>query len=110
MTMYVLTSDRLGSGDDALGRRLMVKFLHQLTSLTERPQVAACYNAGVNLLTLSSPALDAIKALEAEGVEVLACGTCVEHFGIGDRIGAGRVTDMREIVTSMDRATKVVTV
>ena len=110
MTMYAVTSEGLGRGDDALGRRLMVKFLHQLTGLAERPHVVAFYNAAVNLLLPTSPALEAVKALEAEGVEVLACGTCVEHFGIVGGLAAGRVTDMREIVTTMDRASKVVTV
>ena len=109
-TVYVVTSEGLGRGDDALGRRLMVKFLHQLTGLPEHPQAVVFYNAGVKLLLRTSPAIEAIKTVEAEGVEVIACGTCVERFGILDQLGAGRVSDMREIVTTMDRASKVVTV
>lgn len=109
-TMIVVTSDTLGRGDDGLGGRLAVKFLHQLTSLPDKPQVLGFYNAGVKLLAGSSPALEALKALEGEGVELIACGTCVDHFGLRDALAVGRISDMREIVTTMLASAKVLTV
>jgi intracellular sulfur oxidation DsrE/DsrF family protein len=107
---FVITSDGLGRGDDGLGRRLMMKFVQQLAALTPRPDVVAFYNAGVNLLLPSAPEADALKALEADGVDLVACGTCLEHYGTRSAIVVGRVSDMREIVATMAASEKVVVV
>jgi selenium metabolism protein YedF len=109
-TMFVLSSDSLGRGDEGLGRRLMVKFVQQLLAQAPRPHVVAFYNAGVNLLTPGSPVAEAFKSLESDGVELIACGTCLDHFQIRDAIVAGRVSDMREIVAAMTSSEKVIVV
>ena len=109
-TMVVVTGETLGRGDEELGRRLMVKFVAQLMALGNEPHVVAFYNAGVKLLVRGSPVVDALRALDRNGVELIACGTCVEHFAIRDELAAGRVSDMREIVASMQAAEKVITV
>lgn len=108
--MFAITSDALGRGDDALGRRLMLKFIQQLHAASPRPHVVAFYNAGVNLLLPSSPAVDALRTLEADGVDLIACGTCLDHFGIRGAIATGRISDMREIVTTMAASEKVIVV
>ncbi len=109
-TLVVVSGEGLGRGDDELGRRLMVKFFAQLMSLGSRPQAVAFYNAGVKLLVHGSPITDALKALDHDGAELVACGTCVDHFGVRAHLAIGRVSDMREIVALMDAADKVVTV
>ena len=109
-SMFVISSDALGRGDDGLGRRLMVKFVQQLTVVEPRPSVVAFYNGGVNLLVPSSPVLEAFKALEADGVDLIACGTCLDHFKIRDAIAAGRVSDMREILSAMTASPRVTVV
>ena len=108
--MFVITSDGLGRGDDGLGRRLMMKFVQQLAAMAPRPHVVAFYNAGVNLLLPSAPEIDTLKMLEADGVDLIACGTCLDHFQIRSAIVTGRVSDMREIVTTMAASEKVVVV
>jgi intracellular sulfur oxidation DsrE/DsrF family protein len=109
-TTFVITSDGLGRGDHGLGRRLMMKFVQQLAVMTPRPQVVAFYNAGVNLLLSSAPEADTLKTLEADGVDLIACGTCLEHYGTRSAIVTGRVSDMREIVRTMAASEKVVVV
>ena len=109
-TMFVIASDGLGRGDDGLGRRLMVKFVQQLQVMNPHPSAVAFYNAGVTLLVPSSPVADALKALEAEGVDLMACGTCLDHYRIRNVIAAGRVSDMREIVTTMTASENLVVV
>ncbi len=68
------------------------------------------YNTAVRLLSQDSPHLESFRQMEHAGVELLSCGTCVEHFGLTERIGAGRVTDMREIAATMLASDRVVTV
>jgi selenium metabolism protein YedF len=109
-TMVVLSGETLGRGDDDLGRRLIVKFFAQIAALGDKPHIVAFYNAGVKLLVRGSPLLDALRSLDHDGVELIACGTCVEHFGIREQLAVGRVSDMREIVTSMQASHKVITV
>ena len=108
-TMVVVAAEGLGRGDEDLGRRLMVRFLAQLAMLDNKPHVVAFYNAGVKLLVHESPVLDILHAFEREGTDLIACGTCVEHFAIRDHLAIGRVSDMREIVASMQAADKVIT-
>jgi len=106
--MVAITGETLGRGDDDLGRRLMTRFLGQLATLPKKPHVVAFYNAGVRLLVVGSAVVDVLQALEREGADLLACGTCVDHFGIRDQLAVGRVSDMREIVSAMLAADKVV--
>lgn len=108
-TLVLVTSDTLGRGDDDLGRRLMIKFFGQIVA-QPHPHVIAFYNAGVKLLVGRSPVLEALRELDAHGTELIACGTCVEHFGIHDDLAVGRVTDMREIVATANASAKVITV
>mgnify|MGYP001767107845 CR=1 FL=1 len=109
-TTILMTGETLGRGDDALGRRLATKLLHQLSTLPDKPHTIVFYNSAVRLLLEASPAHEALGALEREGVDLVACGTCVEHFGLNGQLGVGRVSDMREIATTMLAADKVVTV
>ncbi len=109
-SVLVITGDGLGRGDDSLGRRLMVKFLQQVAAVTPRPTVIAFYNAGVTLLVPESPVVGTLKELEADGADLIACGPCLDHFAIRTRLAAGRVSDMREIVTTIAAASKVVVV
>jgi hypothetical protein len=68
------------------------------------------YNAGVKLLVNGAPCLDGLRSLEHEGTDLLACGTCVDHYGLRDQIAAGHITDMCEIVETINAAPKVVTI
>ena len=108
--VIVINSDKMGNGHDELGGRLIVKFIHQLAGLPTRPDGIVFYNTGVRLLAPDSVVLDRLQELEHAGIELLACGTCVEHFGLVGRTEAGRVTDMREIAATLTSAERVVTI
>jgi intracellular sulfur oxidation DsrE/DsrF family protein len=97
-TVLQLTSDTMGRGSDDLGAALMANALRKVWASSEKPAAIVFYNSGVKLLADTSPAIDAVEGLGAAGVDLVACGTCVTHFGISDRLTAGRVSDMQEIV------------
>lgn len=109
-TALVLMTDSLGQGDLDLGRKLMLGFLRTTLDNSARPWRLVLLNHGVRLATVDDVAIDALGLLVEAGVEVMACGTCLEHLGLTDRLGAGRVTHMSEIVETLNAATKVVTV
>jgi len=109
-TVVVVNAEGMGRGDDALGAKLLGNFLRTLASGGERPDAIVFYNAAVKLLAAGSPSLDALKALDDAGVELLACVTCLEFFGLVDGLAVGQVSNMREIVQRTMAAAKVLTV
>jgi intracellular sulfur oxidation DsrE/DsrF family protein len=109
-TAYLFTGDTLGRGDDELGRQLVAKLVLQLAQQEPKPQAILCYNTAVRLLAEASPCADGMRTLEQEGVDVIACGTCVDRFQLRGRLAAGRISDMRDIVATLNASAKVVTV
>jgi selenium metabolism protein YedF len=109
-TVIVLGSETMGRGDDGLGARLMGSYLRTLTTVDPKPEAIVFYNAAVKLLAPASPHLEALRALDEHGVELLACVTCLEFFELVQRLAVGQVSNMREIVQRTMAATKVVTI
>lgn len=98
----------LGVGDDTLGAILMKGFLSTLAEWDPRPKEILFLNAGVKLCTKDSGALETLKTLEASGVELLICGTCIDFYKIREQIAIGTVTNMQRISQSIASASKLV--
>lgn len=108
--VVLITTDRLGTGDDRLGQILMKSFLNTLWDHEARPVKLLFINSGVRLTTEGSEVLEALELLEKEGVEVFSCGTCLEYYGIGDKLKVGNVTNMYDTVSSLLSASRVVSI
>lgn len=91
----------LGQGDQGLGAKLMGSFLRTLAAAETVPAAIIFYNSGVLLVADDSPVLDALEALERKGADLAACGTCLAHHNIQDRVAVGRESTMPEIVSIM---------
>jgi selenium metabolism protein YedF len=104
----LITTRTLGRNDPELGEILMKSFVSTLAQ-GEAPETVALMNEGVKLALYDSSSCDHLKNLEKKGVRVLVCGTCVNHFQIADQIGAGIVSNMFEILESLNKAGKVIT-
>jgi selenium metabolism protein YedF len=87
----------------------MGNFLNTLPELGDSLWRIIMVNGAVKLATASSPAIDALKKLEAAGVSILVCGTCLEFFQLMDQKAVGQVTNMLDVVTSQQLADKVIT-
>jgi selenium metabolism protein YedF len=109
-TVVVVNGEWMGSGDEVLGRKLLGNFLRTLGDLDKKPEAIVFYNAGVKLLADGTPLLAELKALEDAGVDLLGCGTCLDHFGLVERLAIGEVSNMRAIATRLLHAASVVTV
>lgn len=108
--LILITTDHLGSGDDLLGQKLMVNYLKTLKEMGSDLWQLIFVNGGVRLTTTSSPVLTELQNYEQAGVTVLACGTCLEHFGITADKAVGAATNMLDIVTATQLADKVITI
>ena len=107
-TIFVLNKAQMGSGDEALGRKILASCLRKLANSADLRAIVF-YNGGVNLVTKASPVAVEIGLLREKGVDLLACGTCVEHFGTKDQLLLDGVSNMDEILAAIADADKVVT-
>lgn len=105
-----ITSDVMGRGDDELGGKLMANFLSTLPELGGELWRIILVNAGVRLAVAGSPVLDKLQALAGAGVAILVCGTCLTHFGLLEKKQVGETTNMLDVVTSLQLASKVIQV
>lgn len=98
----------MGTGDDELGGLLLRSFLKTQAQLERMPDAIIFYNEGVRLCCEGSLLLDDLRSLEQAGVEIIACGTCLNFFELSDRLAVGRVTDMLEIASRLAAAGSIV--
>lgn len=99
-----ISSDKMGKGEDELGRILMKSFIYTVKETTPYPSSIVLYNSGVFLSCEGSPVLDDLKALEEEGVEILSCGTCLDYYYLKDKLAVGGITNMYNIYEKMRNA------
>ncbi len=106
--VYVISSDSMGRGSDELGWALLQTYIQTIEQVDPLPSKIIFYNSGVKLVAGKSGALDALVALQQKGVEILACGTCLDFFQLKSEIKIGHISNMHEIMTAMSEAGKLV--
>lgn len=102
--VVLIESDRLGVGNDELGALLLRGFLYALTEREDQPDAVILMNHGVFLAIEGSDSLANLRKLADMGVELLACGTCLEFLGVKDKLAVGRVSNMYEIADRLCQA------
>lgn len=107
-TVVVLGADHMGEGDEKLGKMLMKGFVYALTQLEELPQTILLFNSGAYLSCEGSDSVEDLKTMEAQGVEVMTCGTCLNHYGLTEKLAVGSVTNMYVIAQTMMEADHIV--
>ncbi len=105
-----VTSDRIGHGDEELGAKLMRNFILTLAETGSGLWRIILINSGVKLAVGDSQVVDELRKLEAAGVSILVCGTCLEHFQLLQHKAVGDTTNMLDVVTSLQIADKVIKV
>jgi selenium metabolism protein YedF len=103
-------SDRIGRGDDELGRVLMKNFLYSLARNEQRPAAVMLMNEGVRLACEGSESLEDLRLLAENGVAVKACGTCLDFLGLMDRLAVGEVGTMPASVAALIGDDDIVTI
>ena len=106
--VVAIAGKTIGHGSDELGTNLMRAFIYALSQQEELPSSIVFYNGGAFYTCEGSPSLEDIKNMEAQGVEILTCGTCLDYYGLKDKLAAGKVTNMYTIVERFMKADKVI--
>jgi selenium metabolism protein YedF len=99
--VVVLSSETMGSGNDELGALLMRNFIHVLAETGPRPDVMVLFNSGVKLAAQGHAALEDLGKIEGSGARILVCGTCLDFYGLKERLKAGGVSNMYDIAQVM---------
>ncbi len=106
--LVVLTADCAGKGNEELGRKIVKNFVKTLKEMKDDLWRMILLNGGVRLAVEGSEVLPDLQQLAAEGLGVLVCGSCLETFNLQDKRRVGEVTNMVDVVTSMQVADKVI--
>ena len=107
-TVVAIGSNQMGVGAEELGKTLLRAFVFALTQQDQLPRTVLFYNGGASLTCEGSPMLEDLKTLEAEGVEILTCGTCLNYYGLTEKLAVGGVTNMYVIAEKLTQAGNVV--
>ncbi len=103
----VLGSNKMGEGDEVLGKKLLEGFVYSLTEQDVLPKFFICYNSAVELTSINEKTVEDLKTLEEAGCEVLSCGLCLDFYNLKEKLQVGSVTNMYRI-TEIMRTTFVV--
>ena len=106
--VVVISSDCMGEGDEDLGRTLLKGFIYALASQDSLPKTMLFYNRGAFVTTEGSASLGDLKNLEDAGVTILTCGTCLQHYGLSEKLSVGTVTNMYTITETMSKASLII--
>jgi len=106
--IVVISTEKMGEGDAELGHLLMTNFIKALKDIDKLPQKILFYNSGVKLVTNSSPVIEHLRDLEKMGVELILCGTCVNHYSLGAEIESGTISNMYAIAEIMSMAGNII--
>ncbi len=106
--IIVLSSEEMGRGSGELGKILMKNFLYALTESDDLPSTILMYNSGVKLASENAETIEDLKKLEQRGVKIMACGLCLNYFGLQEKLQVGSVTNMYSIVQTKLSAKKLI--
>jgi selenium metabolism protein YedF len=106
--MVMCATDRMGYGDDDLGRKLMVNYIRTLAEMGPELWRLVFVNNGVKLTIDGSEVLADLQAYAQKGLKILVCGTCLDYFDLVEKKQVGETTNMLDIVTATQLADKVI--
>ena len=109
-TVILFTRNGLGDAPGELQRVLAANFLGMLAQGNDPPAKLLFYGEGVKLACTDSPVLEPLRRMSTLGTELILCRTCLDYFGLADKVAAGTVKGMPDILAALREAAKVVSV
>ena len=99
--VILMTKDYLGEGSEELGRSWMNTFWVCMLEADIKPSKIYFINSSVKMVTNDSVHLENIKKLADAGVEIAACGICLDFYGVKENVGVGSITNMYAITDAI---------
>jgi hypothetical protein len=108
-TVIVVNNDGIGLVDEPLRHKLIMLYLKMLLENDLVPGAICFYASGVKLVIEGSPVIDLLKTIEAKGAHLIICITCLQHYGLTEKVAVGVQGGMNDIVLAQWMAAKVIT-
>ncbi|MBM3321510.1 MAG: DsrE family protein [Candidatus Eisenbacteria bacterium] len=105
-----ITSEGMGRGDPELQAKLIRTYLSLLDANEMLPGAISFFTDGVKLAAEGSPVLDVLRSLESKGVHLILCKTCLDHYGLAEKVRVGTIGGMTDILAAQWKAGKVVNI
>ncbi len=105
-----ISADKMGEGNEELGKVLIKGFIYTLTESKPYPKHIILVNGGVKLSTENEATVENLKILEESGVEILSCGTCLDYYGLKEKLQVGSITNMYTIVEIMKNSLQTISI
>lgn len=107
--VVAIGKNRMGEGDEELGKILIKGFIYSLIELPECPKSILFFNGGIHLACKEANTIDDLRSLQERGTKIYVCGTCVNFYDAADQLAIGEIVNMYEIVTHMNEADRLIT-
>lgn len=107
-TVLLITRNGMGDADPELQLKLITTYFTLLDENNILPAAICFYTDGVKLAVTGSPVVDLLKSLEAKGVHLILCSTCLNFFGLVGQVEVGIVGGMADIIEAQFKADKVI--
>ena len=108
-TVFLITRNGMGDAEPELQQKLITTYFKLLDENQIYPAAICFYTNGVKLVVEGSPVMDVLKSLEAKGVRLILCSTCLKYYNLTDQVRVGIVGGMTDIIEAQRRASKVIT-
>lgn len=108
-TVILVSNNGMGKSDEALQLTLFGKYIELLMQNGELPAAICFYTDGVKLVCDGSPVIEKLRELEAKGVRLIVCSTCLNYYNLQDKVLTGIVGGMGDILEAQTKAEKVIT-
>lgn len=109
-TVIAISKDFMGNGSEELGKLLIKGFIYTSSEYEKLPKTLVFFNSGVKLTCESSPCIDDLQKLQDKGVEIISCGTCLDYFGLKEKLLVGEISNMYTIYETLFNAGKVINI
>jgi selenium metabolism protein YedF len=106
--VVAIGKNTMGQGNDDLGAILIKAFIYSLTEMDTPPETLLFFNSGVKLTTQGSTVIDDLQKLECRGTIISSCGTCLDFYGLKEKLAIGNVTNMYAIASAMGEAGRLI--
>lgn len=107
-TVLLITRNGMGDAESALQQKLITTYFKLLDENNTLPAAICFYANGVRLVVEGSPVIDSLKSLEAKGVRLILCSTCLNYYNLTEQVQVGIVGGMTDILEAQRRAGKVI--
>ena len=109
-TVIAISKNFMGNGSEELGKLLIKGFIYTSSEYDKLPKTIVFFNSGVKLTTEGSPCLDDLEKLQDNGVEIISCGTCLDYYGLKEKLKVGEISNMYTIDETLFNAGKVINI